>query len=319
MYCITKLDIPICLGRLQNWYALSLRVDYCCLGLSLVQKLINEIDISKSSAMGNLSTRLLRDAFACMIFKLAYLYNNCLETSTFPAKWGIGIVTPIPKTQTKSKEAKYWRPITQICLPGKILERIVHRQLNEYLETNNLLFSNQHGFRSNKSTSTAVFNTLKNLFENWNINLDSTCVYIDFARAFHSIDHNIFIRKLHLYGLDGACIEFFQSYMNSRAQCTKIGDYVSGEAKLRCGTAQGSILGPLFFILYVNDIFSYVTYKHGLTMYADDTLLIQQGITIDSSIEACQTTMNEVSTWCNLNKLTVNIGKTKTMTIKPGS
>ena len=119
------------------------------------------------------------------------------------------------------------------------------------------------------------------------------------------------LRKLHLYGLAPLSIDFIRSYINSRVQCTKVNEYTSTEAKPQCGTAQGSILGPLFFILFMNDIFSYVTYNNNLTMYAEDTVLIEQGATEESSVKACQK-------WCNLNKLTVNIDKTKIMTIAPG-
>ena len=284
-----------------------------------VKKLIDKIDLSKSSAMGNLSTRLLRDAFKCLTLELTYIYNVSLDTGVFPADWGIGLVTPIPKTSSNSKNAKDWRPITQISLPGKLLERIIHTQLSAYLEDNNILYSNQHGFRSQHSTTSAVFSALKHVYENWNENRISTCIFIDFSRAFDSIDHNIFLRKLKLYGMSEKCITFLSSYIDSRTQCTKINGYTSPNAKLECGTAQGSILGPLFFILYVNDIFKYVINNERLTMYADDTLLVEQGETQELSISACQEAMSEVYAWCVLNRLTINIDKTKYMIVSQNS
>ena len=126
-----------------------------------------------TSPLGYLSTRLVKDAFEYLILELTFLYNQCLDTGCFPVKWGTGVVTPIPKTSSLSKEARDLRPITQISLPGKLLERLVHSQLVLYFERNNILFDNQHGFRSEKLTTTAVFKTLKNLFENWNHNLYS--------------------------------------------------------------------------------------------------------------------------------------------------
>ena len=156
------------------------------------------------------------------------------------------------------------------------------------------------------------------MYENWNRKLTSTCIFIDFSRAFDSIDHDIFLRKLKLYGLSERCVTFLSSYIGSRTQCTRVNGFVSPEEKLECGTAQGSILGPLFFILYVSDIFSYVTYNRGLTMYANDTLLIEQVETHESSIQACQEAMDEVVKWCRLNRLTINITKTKSMSISPG-
>ena len=171
-----------------------------------VRKLIDNIDLAKSSALGNLSTRLLRDAFECLTWELTYIYNISLDPGIFPVDWGIGLVTPIPKTSSDSKNAKDLRPITQISLPGKLLERIVHTQISTYLEENNIMYNNQHGFRSERSTT--VFSALKDIYENWNMNLITTCIFIDFSRAFNSIDHDIFLCKLKLYGLSAKCIAF---------------------------------------------------------------------------------------------------------------
>ena len=244
-----------------------------------------------------------------------HFYNTSLSTGIFPSAWGIGIVTPILKTNSSSKNAKDWRPITQISLPSKILERIIHTHLSKYLEDNNILYNNQHGFRSERSTTSAVFRALKDIYDNWKLHMFSTCIFIDFSRAFDSIDHDIFLRKLKLYGMSDNCVSFLSSYINSRTQCSRVNGYDSPNAKLECGTAQGSILGPLFFILYVNDILKYLTNNKRLAMYADDTLLIGSGNTLESSIVACQEAMNEVYGWCLLNRLTINIDKTKCMIV----
>ena len=119
-----------------------------------------------------------------------------------------------------------------------------------------------------------------------------------------------------MYGLQDRSLKFLKSYVNSRFQNTVVDGHKSTSARLECGTAQGSILGPLFFTLYVNDIFAYVSQINSLTMYADDTLLIEQGDTTESSNIACQNRFKEVETWCNLNKLCINVDKTKSMVIQ---
>ena len=101
--------------------------------------------------------------------------------------------------------------------------------------------------------------------------LTIACVFIDFSRAFDTIDHDIFVKKLKLYGFNAKCLQFMHSYLESRTQYTIVKGFKSSESRLQCGTAQGSILGPLFFILYVNDVFAYVRNNNSLTMYADDT------------------------------------------------
>ena len=121
-----------------------------------VSKLVNNIKFSKSSAMGSLSTRLVKDAFQVCTQELTCMFNICLGDGVFPTSWGIGEITPIPKVPIHSKKPGDWRPITQIKLPGKLLERCVHSQLYAFFNTY-YLFPEQHGFRPEKSTSTAVF------------------------------------------------------------------------------------------------------------------------------------------------------------------
>ena len=150
--------------------------------------------------MGTLSSRLIKDAFQMRMGELTDIYNICLDNGIFPSSWGIGEITPIPKVNVHSKKPGDWRPITQIKLPGRILERCVHTQLYSFFDENYLC--PEHGFRPQKSTSTAVFDMLKTTYKNWNDKLFQTCVFIDFSKAFDSIDHTILIAKLKLYGLD---------------------------------------------------------------------------------------------------------------------
>ena len=188
------------------------------------------------------------------------MYNCCLQQGIFPKIWGLSKVTPIPKTNRNSSDPNDWRPISQIALPGKILEKIIHSQITFYLDVNNILSDNQFGFRKERSTSLAIFEVLKNLYGNWNDNNFSACIFVDFSRAFDSIDHNILLKKLELYGFDENSLKFMLSYMSNRIQTTTVDGQVSDPAKFTFRTAQGSILGPLIFILYVNDIFQIPQY-----------------------------------------------------------
>ena len=125
-------------------------------------KLITEICKTKSSAIDDLSTRILKDAFEILSFELTYMYNSCLQHGVFPRTWGLSKVTPIPKTNSRSTTPGDWRPISQICITGKLSEKIIHSQLYTYLERNKLLSENQYGFRRNHSTGLAIFDVLKN-------------------------------------------------------------------------------------------------------------------------------------------------------------
>ena len=281
-----------------------------------VKRLVKEICITKSSAIENISTRLLKDAFEAITFELTYMYNACLQNGMFPEIWGLSKVTPIPKTKTTSTKPDDWRPISQISLPGKLLEKIIHAQLSFYFEKNNILSKNQYGFRRGLSTSLAIFDVLKILYENWNDKLYSGCVFIDFSRAFDSIDHNILIEKLKLYGLDENPLNFMTNYMSCRAQKTIVNGHMSQQLPVTYGTAQGSILGPLIFILYVNDIFEMLDHESSVVMYADDTLLISKAENMVEVHEKAQKALQSISNWCSANRLSLNLAKTKYMVIK---
>ena len=182
-----------------------------------ILKLVKDIKLSKSSAFPEISTRLFKDAFEILSLELVHLYNNCIQTGTFPTIWGYAEVSPIPKTGNL-KLVENWRPISQIKLPGKLLERILHSQLTTF--ANNFLHKNQHGFRSNRSTSTTIFDVMQTLFQNWNENKYVSCVFIDYSRAFDTIDHDILLSKLKGYGLDDSAQKIMGSYLSHRCQRT---------------------------------------------------------------------------------------------------
>ena len=139
----------------QNRFAITPTSEY------EVLKIVKDLKISKSSAYSEISTRLFKDAFEVIIPELAHMYNCCIATSVFPIKWGLAKVIPVPKTGDLSK-VENWRPISQIKLPGKILERILHGQLTIFAD--DFLNKNQHGFRANKSTSTVIFDVMQKLY-----------------------------------------------------------------------------------------------------------------------------------------------------------
>ena len=156
---------------------------------------------------------------------------------------------------------------------------------------------------------------LKTSFKSWNDKLYQTCVFIDISRAFYCIDHSILIAKLKLNGLDTKAISFISSYFNNRYQRTHVGGNISEISKVTYGTAQGSITGPLIFIIYVNDIFDTLVDQNDIIMYADDTLLMSESPTMTESISRCQNKLDKLIARCNANKLSVNIKKTKCMYI----
>ena len=283
-----------------------------------VKKLVSEIKTSKSSAIDNLSSRILKDALSVLSIELTHLYNSCIETCIFPRQWSIGKITPIPKVSNSSTNAKDWRPITQIPLPGKLLERILHDQIYNYLEYNSLLYNNQYGFRRERSTSKAIFDVLKNLYEKWNDRMYTGCIFVDFSKAFETINHSILIKKLKLYGFDNSSLKLMENYITTRTQVTNVNGHVSAPKEVQCGTAQGSILGPLIYILYVNDVLSLLRNPNDMYLYADDMLILSDHQNVEIMLKNLQIKIDSIYKWCLLNKLTINEVKTKYMVVKGG-
>ena len=160
-----------------------------------VKRLVSDIKISKSSAMDSLSTKVLKDAFSILTIELTHLYNVCIESGIIPRASSIGKNSPIPKTNANSSNPKDWQPITQIPLPGKLLECILHNQIYKYFDDNSLFYGQQYGFLKERSTAQAIFDVLKNLYGNWNDKMYSGCIFVDFSKAFETIDHEILSKK----------------------------------------------------------------------------------------------------------------------------
>ena len=163
----------------------------------------------KSSAIDELNTRLLKDASKIIIFELMYMYNSCLQHRIFPETWGLSKVTPIPKTKINSTKSEDWRQFSQISLrpTGKILEKIIHTQMYYYLEGNEILGTNSTVSGEIPVQALQFFMYLKKLYGNWNDNKFSGCLFIDFSRAFNSIDHTILAEKLKLYRFDNTSLK----------------------------------------------------------------------------------------------------------------
>ena len=282
---------------------------------NLVKKLVLDIKISKSSAVDNLSSRILKDAFSVLTLELCRIYNLGIDVGVFPKDWSTGKISPIPKLNNSSTNPKDWRPITQIPLPGKIFEKILHGQIYKHFDDNNLLFNHQYGFRKEHSTSQAIFEVLKNLYGKWNEKKYSGCIYVNFSKAFETVDHAILLKKLQMYGFDNNSLTFMRNYMTTRTQTTRIGDYVSKAKDVRCGTAQGSILGPLIYIIYVNDVLGLLNDNDNLFLYADDMLIMSSHHNVEIMLRDLQRSLDKICTWCRQNKLTINESKTKYMII----
>ena len=276
-----------------------------------VRTLCKEINTSKSSALDLLSSRILKDAFLVLGLQLVYLFNLSLSLRDFPEKWKMATVIPLYKGGSRSEVGNY-RPISLLPLPGKILEKIVHNRISTFLESNKLLCTEQCGFRKECSTTLSIVNLTDSLFSA--INKQETCmaVFIDLKKAFDTVNHSILLKKLHHLGIRGDLLLWISNYLHDRFQRTFANNVLSDVLPVKCGVPQGSILGPLFFITYINDIKMHIG-NDNIGLYADDTVLFSHNTDKNVARTDLQYNLNKFVDWSVMNELTINVRKTKSM------
>ena len=207
-------------------------------------------------------------------------------------------------------EQGHYRPISLLPVPGKILEKIVHARLVNHLEVNSLLVENQGGFRSNHSTTSSVAALTDDIFSGINCQKVTVAIFADLAKAFNTVNHKILLVKFIKLGVTGQLLARCRNYLESRKQRTLANNVISGVKDVPCGVPQCSVLGPLFFLVYINDLV--YSLKHVLVkLYADDTVLYMQHDGTASASAKIQAGLDIFSKWCGANKLSFNPKKTK--------
>ena len=181
-------------------------------------------------------------------FEICHILNESLSQSVIPSAWKIGTITPIPKNGRSNKVTDYC-PISGLPAPSKLIERAVYNQIIYHLETYGLLDNRQHRFRRDHSTVTALFELTQYIYNKLDIKDNVCCIYRDYSKAFDTLDHGILRKKKEKYGLSPAVISWCRNYLSDRTQCVKLNDVVSEITNVSYGVPQGSILGPLLFII----------------------------------------------------------------------
>lgn len=269
---------------------------------------------NKKSSVDGINNKILKLSFEGIGDRFLQVINTSMEKGVFPKSWKTSTVVPIEK-KPNSILCEEHRPINMVPCYEKLLELAVNEQIVEYVESNSILSKYQSGFRKNNSCESA----LQSILFNWKNALNNKkiigAVFLDFQRAFETIDRKLLLLKLEYMGITNCTMEWFKSYLQDRYQVTKFGEEVSSNKKTKYGVPQGTVLGPNLFILYINDIVKYVN-KCNIQMFADDTLIYIVGDDVNDIMSILNEELNVLNKWLTDNNLRLNINKTKYMIIK---
>ena len=278
--------------------------------------IINNLKSKNSSGNDEISNRLLKSIKSEISKPLTIIINQSLETRIFPDALKVAKVKPLFKKGDNCCLNNY-RPISLLPTISKIFERVMYTQLYSYFNVNNLLSEQQYGFRSQHSTELAcvklVDYILKEMDNIRDIKIPAS-IFLDLSKAFDTLNFDILLRKLQHYGINDVSLNLIKSYLTNRFQYVQYENADSGLLEVKTGIPQGSILGPLFFSILINDLVNCST-KFQFLMYADDTTIyfnlndfpvINREVEINSELE-------KVNTWLKLNKLAINVDKSKCM------
>ena len=214
---------------------------------------------------------------------------------------------PIHKSKSKL-ECWNYRPISILPIFSKILDKLMNSRLVKFLTKNDIIYKHQYGFQENKSTSLAILELQSQLTNNIEKGLFSCRIFLDFSKAFDTVNHNILLKKLEHYGIRGIALSWFKSHLTDRKQVVIANGEISSEKAISCGVPQGSVLGPLLFLLYINDI-NNSSKEIDFRLFADDTSIFFADKKLEFIERHVNTQLAKVSEWLLANKLSLNVSK----------
>lgn len=283
--------------------------------------IIMSLNNSKASGYDGIRTDILKLSINIILEPLLHIINLSLEEGLFPTILKRSIVKPLYKKKGEKTHMDNYRPVTLIPIFSKIFEKVFYIKLAEFLEKHKIIKEEQNGFRKNKSTSLAAFQLIKSITENIDSKIPVSVLFMDMSKAFDHVCHKRLLEKVYRYGIRGTAYNWLDSYLSNRKQSVEINGYNEKTKTVdtyqsslmlnKYGVPQGSILGPLLFLLYINDFPSVISHKS--VLFADDITIIIEGKNRQSYENEINTALNNSVQWLELNNLKVNISKTRLM------
>ena len=269
----------------------------------------------KAPGADNIPISIVKKTLDLISDPLLSIINLSLSSGVFPDRLKISKIIPIFKSDNASLAQNY-RPISILPAFSKIFERAVYNRIFQFLVDNDILFKHQFGFRPGHSTSHALVNFVNKVANAVDCQKYVAGIFLDLSKAFDTLNHEILLSKLEAYGINGSAHQWITNYFCNRIQFVQIGNSKSDALRQICGVPQGSILGPLFFILYINDLPACCN-ELEFILFADDTSIFFEHNDLDVLTSHLNVQLNNVSTWLKANKLSINVKKTKLMIFRP--
>ena len=275
------------------------------------QEIISIVKNCKSKSSSDcygLNMKVLKQVIDNIVKPFTYICNQSFYEGVFPDKLKIAKVVPLFKSGEKCKFTNY-RPVSLLPQFSKVLEKLYCNRLNKFIKHHNVLVDSQYGFRNEHSTSLALIDLIEELTNSIDDKKITIGIFIDLKKAFDTINHELLLHKLERYGIRGTALSWLSSYLNNRKQYVSYNGTSSSSLDISCGVPQGSILGPVLFILYINDLCN-VSQFLKFVLFADDTNLFASGNNMHDLCERINQELIKVNIWFKINKLSLNLSKT---------
>ena len=271
----------------------------------------------RNSAPGydGISLKCIYPVIDTLVTPLTYITNLSLIEGIFPSELKIAQVLPLYKNNDPMLFNNY-RPLSLLPFFSKLFKRLMYNRLIDFIEKHHLLYQFQFGFRKNHSTFMALVILLEKITEALDNSEFAICILIDFRKAFDTVEHDILLQKLYHYGIRGNALQWFNSYLSNRHQYVNYNNTSSDMKLITCGVPQGSILGPLLFLLYINDIASVSSILFSI-LFADDTTLFYGSKNLQELSEVVNNELSKMIEWLNASRLSLNIDQTNFMIFRP--
>ena len=277
----------------------SLSIDACG-----VLSQFRRLNPNKAHGPDELSPQLLKLVAEELATALTIIFQQSYDLSFTPKDWNYAIVTPIYKKGLKSDPSDH-RPISLTCICCKIMEHIMLSHIAKHIVKNNITINEQHGFRNKLSTITQLINTTTDWANTLNNKSQTDIIFLDFCKAFDKISHKIILSKLHHYGIQNHTLSWKGAFLSSRTQTTVVNGVHPSYVEVTSGVPQGSVLGPMLFLLYINDINNAITSQ--IKLFVDDSVLYRN---IHN-----QNYLDTISSWAEKRLMELNINKCSVLSI----